>query len=314
VGDGGAEVVRLSASTRYRDHLRRIYWLSSGLSLLEWDQEAVLGEKGMASRSQAIGTLAREVFDLSVAPQFGEWLQALEGDPHLTEAEAASVRWHKRRFDRRQAVPPERVEEHACERSRAQAAWAEARRKADFRVFLPHLERMVAFARRFADLYGYDRHPYDALLEEYEPGMTVDRLHPIMGSVRESLVNLLGRLSPPTRTVDDSIMRGSFDVDRQRALARCVLRAIGYDFAAGALHDVEHPFTTAIAFGDVRVTNQYDEAFLPYGLFGALHEGGHALYHQGMPEELYELGLQEGSSAGGALRARAPRGILRRGG
>ena len=282
----------------YRNHLREIYKLSSAISLLEWDQETTLQDKGMKARGEAIGYLTRRAFDLKMAPELGEWIENLEQDPELSSEVAGSVRFHGMEYRRKRAIPPRLVEEHAVVRSQAQAVWAKARQTSDFKLFLPHLKKMVEFARRFADLYGFEDHPYDALLEEYEPGMTATRLISIMRPLQEDLCSLLRKLPLGEAAQDESLLKGSFCVEKQRQLSRIVLKTIGYDFEAGALHDVEHPFTVAIASGDVRVTNQYDEAYLPYGLYGALHEGGHALYHQGMPEELYELGLQEGSSGG----------------
>ena len=157
---------------------------------------------------------------------------------------------------------------------------------------------MVEYARRFADYYGYEEHPYNGLLEEYEPGMTVDKLQAISRPLRDRLVPFLKRIQTEGTPPDPTPIQGSFDVDRQRELARRALETITYDFAAGALDDVAHPFTISIASGDVRVTNRYLEDNVTSGLFGALHEGGHALYGQGMPDALYELHLAGGASYG----------------
>ena len=254
--------------------------------------------RGIAARSQVAGRLAKHLFELSVAPELGEHIEALAAESALTVAERASVRDTAKHYRRQKAIPPALIEEHATARSQAQAAWVEAREQSDFAVFQPLLAKMVDYARRFAEYYGYEEHPYDALLEDFEPGMTVRKLQSVIEPLREQLVPFLGRLSAEGTPPDTTPIEGSFDVDKQRKLAHEALQLIGYDFDAGTLDDVAHPFTTTIAFDDVRVTNRYLEDQLTSGLLGALHEGGHALYNQGMPENLYHLRLTGGASNG----------------
>ncbi|NQT94016.1 MAG: carboxypeptidase M32, partial [Lentisphaerae bacterium] len=284
--------------TAYKEHLKEMNIISSALSLLSWDQETHMPPRGIAARAQVTGRFAKNLFELSVAPELGKHIETLARESSLTVEERASVRDIDKDYRRQKAIPPALIEEHATARSQAQAAWAEARKGSDFGVFQPLLVKMVDYARRFADYYGYEEHPYDALLEDFEPGMTVEKLNTIIEPLREQLVPFLQRLAAEGTPPDTTPIEGSFDVDKQRELARVALQLIGYDFDAGTLDDVAHPFTTTIAFDDVRVTNRYLEDHVTSGLFGALHEGGHALYNQGMPENLYHLRLNGGSSNG----------------
>jgi len=284
--------------TDYREHLKEMNIISSALALLSWDQETHMPSRGIMARSQVTGRFAKNLFELSIAPELGETLKVLEKDDSLTTEEQASVRDMAKNYHRQKAIPPALIEEHATVQSQSQAAWAEAREKDDFSLFQPLLTKMVDYARRFADYYGYEDHPYDALLEEFEPGMTVKKLAAIIAPLREQLVPFMRRLAADGTPPSTTPIEGTFDVDRQRELALKALQLIGYDFDAGALDDVAHPFTTAIAFDDVRVTNRYLGNQVTSGLFGALHEGGHALYNQGMPENLYQLRLDGGSSNG----------------
>jgi carboxypeptidase Taq len=254
--------------------------------------------RGVATRAQVSGKLSKMLFELSVSDELGRYLEQLEERSNISLEETASVREVRKQYRRRKAIPPELIEEFNIARSKSQATWAEARRTSDFALFLPHLKKMVEYARRFADYYGYEDHPYDGLLEEYEPGMTSVQLRQIIEPLRGEIVRLIRRLSDQGSRPDSSLLEGTFDIDTQRRLARRALKVIGYDFDAGSLDDVPHPFTTAIAPGDVRVTNRYvDAAFTP-GLFAALHEGGHALYDQGMDEKLFHLRLARGASYG----------------
>ena len=287
--------------TAYRSHLLEMAKLGSAISLLGWDQHAHMPKKGVAFRSQVIGKLTKMMFELSVGDELGSYLSELESKPDLSEAEAGSVRRIGETYRRRRAVPPEFIEEQTVARSQAQSAWAKARADNDFSAFEPHLQKMVDFARRLADYYGYEEHPYDALLRDFEPGMTCAELKTIIGPLRDDLVPFLKRLTQDGTKPDASPFRGSFDLETQRRLARRALEVIDYDFEAGGLADVPHPFTTTIGQGDVRVTNRYSEELLGPGLFAALHEGGHALYNQGMQNEgddLFTLGIAQGASNG----------------
>lgn len=282
----------------YKKHLQEMNVISSALSLLGWDQQTHMPPRGIAARSQVTGRLTKHLFELSVSSELGEYMEALAAENSLSIEEQASVRDMSKQYRRRKAIPPELIEEVATVRSQAQAAWAEARKQSDFAVFQPLLVKMVDYARRFAEYFGYEDHPYDALLEDFEPGMTVEKLKGIIEPLREQLVPFMRRLAAEGIPPDTAPIEGAFAEDKQRELARRALEVVGYNFDAGALDDVAHPFTTSIAFDDVRVTNRYLEDHLTSGLFGALHEGGHALYNQGMPENLYHLRLNGGASNG----------------
>jgi carboxypeptidase Taq len=288
----------LDTRTAYRNHLGEMAKLASALSLLGWDQQTHMPVKGAAARSQVTGKLDKMHFELLVSDELGGYLAELRKADGLSDIERASVRHIGKEYDRNRAIPADLIEEHSIARSQAQTAWVGARRASDFAAFRPYLKKMVDYARRFAEYYGYEDHPYDALLEDYEPGMTCWKLKAIIEPLRAELVPFLRRLMEKGTPPDTSLLQGTFDAEAQRRLCRRALELIRYDFDAGGLADVAHPFTTTVAPGDVRVTNRYIDTQLLSSLFGALHEGGHALYNQGMPEELFTLGLARGASNG----------------
>lgn len=253
---------------------------------------------GSPVRAEVLGKLSRLEFELSTCDALGQYIEELEGREDLTDEEAASVRDVGRKYRREKAIPPTVFEAFTVARSKGQAAWVEARASADFERFRPHLIQLVDFARRFAEYYGYEEQPYDALLDPFEPAMTSRRLEEIIDPLKAELVPFLKRLQSDGTPPDASVLSGSYPIDRQRELSRRALELIGYDFASGTLDDAPHPFTSEIGFGDVRVTNRYEKNDPVSGLFGALHEGGHALYGQGMGESLYRLQLSNGASFG----------------
>ena len=288
----------LSTLAAYKEHLREIGKLESALALLQWDQRTNLPRKGHPARAEVIGKLTKMVFELSVSDKLGEYLDDLQGQEGLTKKECASVRIVGKSYRRHKAIPPAFYEEYAIASSRSESVWEEAKEKSDFSLFQPHLARMIDYARRFAEYYGYEDSPYDALIEEYEPGMTSAELRTIIEPLRSELVPFIKRLQQEGKRPDDTFMQGTFPQEMQRTHSLRALTAMNYDFDAGRLDPTVHPFTTTIGPSDVRVTTR----FLPHnvlsGLASSMHEGGHALYDQGIPDDLRWSGLDEGASYG----------------
>jgi carboxypeptidase Taq len=288
----------MSTLASYKEHLQEIGKLESALALLQWDQRTYLPRKGHPVRSEVIGKLSKMAFELSIADELGEYLDKLEGQQGLTEIERASVRVVGKAYRRSKAIPPEFYERFAIAASQAESAWEEAKDKSDFSIFQPHLEKMVDFARRFAEYYGYEESPYDALIEEYEPGMTSRELRSVIEPLRRELVPFIKRLTEDGTRPSNEFMRGTFPEAMQRELSLLVLESVGYDFDAGRLDPTVHPFTISTGPADVRVTTRFLPNDILSGLFSSMHEGGHALYDQGIAPELRWSGLDEGASYG----------------
>ncbi|MBN1858657.1 carboxypeptidase M32 [Candidatus Bipolaricaulota bacterium] len=283
---------------QYEKYLREISKLNSAVALLVWDQRTYIPKGGHEARAEVVGKLSTMAFEMSVSDELGGYLEALERQDGLSEAQAASVRVVGKQYRRTKAIPATLFEQYVIDRSRSEAAWEEAKANGDFALFKPHLAKMVDYAKQFAEYYGYQDCPYDALLDEFEPGMTSRELKTIVEPLREKLVPLLRRLMEDGTPPDGSLIEGSFPLDRQHELSLRALRAINYDFEHGRMDDTVHPFTIGIAPGDVRITNRFIETMAISGLMSALHEGGHALYDLGMPAELHHLGLGNGASFG----------------
>jgi len=284
--------------TEYKALLGDIDKLNSAVSLLQWDQRTYIPAGGHTGRAEVLGKLSKMAFELATSDRLGGLIASLEGAEDLSELERASVRVVGRDYRRNKAIPADLFERFTIARVNSESAWEQSKDSSDFASFAPHLSEMVRYVRQFAELYGYDESPYDALLEEYEPGMTAARLRAIIEPLKAKLVPFLRHLMENGSAPDTSFLRGRFSVKAQRDLAMEALRAIAYDFDAGRMDDTTHPFTIEIGPGDVRVTNRYHEDLVLSGLFSALHEGGHALYGQGIPETLRPLGLADGASYG----------------
>ena len=175
-------------------------------------------------------------------------------------------------------------------KTEAQAAWVAARARSDFPAFQPYLERSFALQRRIADALGWAEHPYDALVAQYEPGMTLAKLNQLFATLRARLRPLLARVQdqpPPRRDFLDL----DYPVYRQKAFDRSLTELVCFDHGRGRLDEAVHPFEISFTRDDVRITARYRPNFLPAGLFAALHEAGHGLYEQGIDPELTRSAL-----------------------
>jgi len=282
----------------YQARVREIAKLQSTLALLYWDQRTYMPPKGHNGRAEMIGQLSKMIFERLTCDELGRCLESLEERDDLSLEDRASVRVVGKAYRRHKAIPADLYEEFSIARSLSESVWEQAKATSNFTLFQPHLEQMVDYSQKLAQYYGYEENPYDALLEEYEPGMTTHELQSLIAPLRKQLVpfikNLMDHGTPPER----EFLERDFPIDRQRELSLRALELIGYDFSAGRLDTTVHPFTITTGPNDVRVTTRYrKEALLP-ALFTALHEGGHALYDQGITPELNWSGLDEGSSSG----------------
>lgn len=248
--------------------------------LLEWDQQVMMPPKGAEQRASQVATLAGLAHSRVTDPELNALLRDVEGEPAENVAVQADLRETRRFVDRALKLPARLVTERAQACARAQTAWQEARPKNDFAAFLPHLEKVLALTRETAAALGGPNR-YDALLDEYEPGMTEAQLHGIFGELKMGLLPLLDALRGAPRRPDASVLQRTFPVDRQEAFCRRLVADIGFDLEAGRFDVSAHPFTSG-TLGDVRLTTRYLPDYLPTAIYGSLHEGGHGIYEQGL--------------------------------
>ncbi|MGH7213414.1 MAG: carboxypeptidase M32 [Tepidisphaeraceae bacterium] len=287
--------------------LREISVLGSVGSLLHWDQETQMPPRGTEHRGNQQSLIARLTHERFTSPRIGELLATLESSSLVKDVEsdeAVNVRETRRSHDRAVKLPPELVEEMARTSVLAHHAWAEARKKSDYKAFEPWLAKTLDLKRKEAECVGYKESPYDALVDEYEPGETAAGLRRALDELRGPLVELVGRITSSSRKAPVEILERVYPPAAQEALAREASRAVGFDFAAGRLDTSVHPFCTELGPGDVRMTTRYDERYFGDAFFGVLHETGHGLYEQGLPPEHYgtpraqavSLGIHESQS------------------
>ena len=280
---------------------KEIALLNSCSSVLHWEEQTYMPPGGIEHRGNQSALLAGMTHEKRTDPQFGDLLSALEQTDLIADplsAPAVNVREWRRSFDRATKVPKSLVEEIAKTTALAQRQWVDARKKDRFADFEPWLDKVVLLKRREAKAIGYDAAPYDALLDEYEPGAKTDRITEVFANLRDELVPIVRSIAESPRKPDTDILHREYPVERQRVFGEMAAAALGFDFTKGRLDSTAHPFCSSFGPGDCRITTRYNPRFFNESFFGTLHETGHALYEQGLDPDHYGSALGEAVSLG----------------
>ena len=284
------------------DHLHQIADLQALGAIAEWDQNTAMPGRAAEVRGFQVAALQGILHELWTNTRLGNLLRELLEPVQqavFTDADRGLVREALRAHERATKLPRKLVEELAHVQATSFEAWRSAREHSDFARFAPMLSRTITLRREVADHLGFAETRYDALLDEYEPGMTSSKLDRLFTPVREASRSLLQRIEASGNTIDASFLEGSFPAEQQIALCEHLLHNMGYDFSRGQMAQSPHPFTTS--FGspfDVRLTVRPLENFLQAALMAAIHEGGHAVYEQGVAPTLVRTLLASGASSG----------------
>ena len=272
--------------------------VTSAISLLAWDQETYMPPKAATARGQQLATLSAMRHRLFTSAEMGSLLNDLTARDDLGPDDVKLVEIALYDYTRATKLPESFVHRFAQEQSRAYEVWVKARREADFNQFKPNLETLVELLREKADLLGYEGSPYNALLEEFERGMTAEELEPIFADLAEKQGELVERIVTCPNQPDTAWLDQEWDVQRQWDFTMRVLGDMGFDLEAGRQDKSVHPFTTNLDRTDVRLTTRLYPNELFSALTGSIHEGGHGLYEQGYLEQDRRTPLAEAPSLG----------------
>lgn len=287
-----------SAYSQLLVKVREIYSLRSALALLGWDQETTMPARGAEARANSIAVLSGVIQEKYIDKELEGLCEASQVES-LTDSEKAMLCELYRDIDQYKKIPIALTTEIAHTTSLAQNAWASARQKNTPQDFLPLLEKVFGLMRKKAEALGYEEHPYDALLDIYEPGARCREIGPILEDLEHFSSDLLTQIidknkSQKVMDIDARV----FSVSLQQTFSKQVLLDMGFNLDAGRLDVSAHPFTEGLHPTDVRLTTRYRENELLSGLFGTIHEGGHGLYEQGFLPEYYGTPLAEAVSLG----------------
>jgi len=253
----------------------------AGMSgLLAWDQQVIMSANSAEGRAEQSELLGRLYHERATSTRLGDLIEAVANLSQPTAEQQAAVRNLRRSYSRASCVPAKLTSTMAKASVSGVAAWGEAKKEKNFKRFANSLQTNLDLALERAQAIDSSRHPYDVLLEDYDPGTSV-------GDLRR----MFGRLQPGLTAVREKALVGkqgaalseAFETNKQLALHQEIIQAVGYDTTRGVLHQAEHPFSCRVGSGDVRIATHVHERDLLSGLAATMHELGHALYEQGIP-------------------------------
>ncbi|MDP1508597.1 carboxypeptidase M32 [Paenibacillus sp. CMAA1739] len=287
--------------TALKEISHKISGYGEAVGLLHWDLRTGAPRKGVDIRSETLGMLSTEMFKLMISDEMGQLLQFFAAEDKLEQLEDNDrrlVEECRKNYDLNRSVPADRYREYSILAAQAESKWEEAKEHSDFAGFEPYLSKIVDMKREFIGYWGVKDTEYDTLLDQYEPGMTVEKLDAVFDRLKKRLVPLLSKIQASPNQPDKSFLDGVFEVKQQEKFSLFILGQMGYDFDAGRLDESVHPFATGLNPGDVRITTHYLQDDVTSAIFSSLHEGGHALYEQNIAPELAGSLLSGGTSMG----------------
>jgi carboxypeptidase Taq len=276
----------LTPYQQLEQEFRRLHAFRSAAGILRWDSAVMMPRGSSDLRGEQLAALETESHSLLTSPRVSRLLARAEANSAgLEDWQSANVREMRRERDHAIATPQSMVSRLAKATARAEVKWVEARQKSEFAIFAPHLEEVINLLRDKAGLLGkaLNLDPYDALVDEFSPGMTsadIDAIFTVLGRRLPGLIQEVIDLQVRRPPLEIS---GRYTPAKQRQLALEVMKAIGFPFDRGRLDESEHPFTGGVP-GDIRITTRFNATDPLSGLMGVLHETGHAMYDVGLPE------------------------------
>ncbi len=281
----------------YRQHMRKLADVRAALALMQWDQETYLPSKGANFRAQQVATLSEMAHELASSDKFGLLLDSLQNNAELSGMETKNISLSQEDYIKQKKYKAAFVRKMSEAVSKSFNAWNMAKKENRFSLFKNELAELVELKKEETQILGYIEHPYDALMNEFEKGCTVKLMDKIFGNMLPSLRSILDKIQHSNPT-EDSFLFQKFDKKRQWEFGLQIIAELGFDFEAGRQDLSSHPFSTSFNKNDVRITTRIDENDFSSMLFSCIHETGHALYEQGLPESEYGLPSGEFTSLG----------------
>lgn len=284
-----------------KTRLAEIHDLNKVSWVLGWDQRTMMPVKGAAVRAEQLATLNKIAHEKFTSDEIGRLLDDLlpyeESLPYDSD-EASLMRVARRDWEKARRVPAEL--RAAITRAAAQAnpIWIEARKKSDFNLFVPALQRNVELKHQYVECFDETENVYDILLDDYEQGMKTHEVKALFDAFKAEVVPLIAAIAGRGEAVNDEPMHGYFPIEKQRAFCLSIIEKFGFNADSWRLDPTVHPFASNSCTTDIRLTTRYYENYLGPALFGSMHECGHGLYENGVSPALERTPLCRGASLG----------------
>jgi carboxypeptidase Taq len=285
----------MSTATLYKDYvtkMQQIAHVKYASAVLQWDQETYLPPKGGTIRGQQIAALNEIAHEKFIAERNGDLLNELLQKDDLTHSQKRNIQLSLEDYTKARKFTGDFVRIMTETINRSFHAWIKARKENSFASFKQPLHELILLKKQEADILGYQQHPYNALMNDYDKGLTVAIADGVFAKLQPALLQLLNEIKNKP-VPDSSFLHQHFNKDSQWQFGMALLKQMGFDFEAGRQDISEHPFTTNFNNADVRVTTRIDENDLGNMVWSCIHEGGHALYEQALPTSEYGLPLGE---------------------
>lgn len=284
----------MTAYEKFQEHIATLNDLLNVLNILKWDARTQMPPGGSQTRGYQLATvsrLAREHFVSDITARLLDAAEAEIAGEDPASYRVRAVRQTRQYYEIVRRIPSDLLSRRATLAPISEQVWHEAKQHNDFARFAPYLQQMLDLAREQADAIGYEEHPFDALVFEYEPSMTAAKLRVLFDDLKAGLLPLLEQIVAHDRPLEKDLWAREYPLDRQRAFALEMAQRIGYDLERGRLDIAPHPFEISFTRQDVRITTRYDLHYFPMAFFGTLHEAGHALYEQNIDPSLTRTAL-----------------------
>lgn len=283
-----------TAYDRFAAHIAELNDILNAISILKWDARTHMPPGGARTRGYQLAALSKIARNHFISDQTARLLDEAEAEIAGEDEDSyrvRAVRQTRQYYDIIRRIPPQLTAKKAELAPVSEEVWAKAKANSNFNAFKPYLAQMLDLAKQQADAIGYEEHPFDALVFEYEPSMTAAKLKVLFEDLKAGLLPLLRKIVANDKPLEQDLWQHEYPIEQQKTFGLEMAVKFGYDLNRGRLDIAPHPFEISFTREDVRITTRYDLHYLPMALYGTLHETGHALYEQGVDPALTRSAL-----------------------
>lgn len=286
-------------STEFMEYQERIKALSNAASLIHWDASTGAPKKNSKNRAKMLGILSSEIYTLFTSDKMKKYIVILEEyEEQISHITMALVKYCKKEYEKLIKIPKKDYQAYAELCANSLDAWESAKSSSNFKIFSSFLEKIVEYTHKFIEYRDFKNHPYNTLIDDYEPDMTVEKLDLFFKEIKSKIVPLVQKITNEGKVIHKDFLFENYPINKQEEFSIYILNKIGYDFDSGMLKESTHPFTLGFSPNDVRITTHYYPNNIMSAIFSSIHEGGHAIYEQNVSKKLSTTLLSEGASMG----------------
>lgn len=284
---------------RFKENIDKIIAINYATNILNWDGSTGAPLSSFPIRGETLGYFSTLTYEILINDRADKDINILlENIDKLTPSDAKMVKKSRKEFDNMSKIPAQELKTFQILTNKAQHSWAEAREKNDFSIFSSDLNQIIGFQRKFSKYRGILDHAYNLFLDDYEEGMTIEKLTNFFNILKKRIVPLLSKIKSSNVEIRSDFLKRDYPLEIQRKSAVELLELLNFDLSRGILKESTHPFTMGANIDDVRLTSRYDKNNMLSGMYSVAHEGGHALYEQNIDRELMGTTLTTGTSLG----------------